>query len=242
MNCSAALHSPLPAGLGCIQTIHTHICSGPTQFLQPYIVGTSSHFSMEYESYLGPRGVSPPRPQHFSPMAAAAHPSSLYESFIKCHKQRFLAAVHVARRERKHRQPHICIPGLCWVVCKKGQQRDVGRGWHCMLVALKTAALQMPFTPWGLQEGSCTPFTWDTMKCKGLPALPQHPGTGTVMLPPPSHYPAHLAAYLPTQCSPCKQAEGETEAALGGHGVSLQQSRLPISAVASRAVTAQGNV
>lgn len=191
---------------------------------------------MEHESYgcasiwgtvaFHPHGLSVSLP-----MAAAAHPSSLYESFIKCHKQRFLAAVHVARRERKHRQPHICIPGLCWVVCKKGQQRDVGRGWHCMLVALKTAALQMPFTLWGVQGGSCTPFTWDTMKCKGLPALPQHPGT--VKLPPPSHYPAHLAAYLPTQCSPCKQAEGETEAALGGHGVSLQQSRLPISVVAS---------
>lgn len=111
---------------------------------------------MEHESYgcasiwgtvaFHPHGLSVSLP-----MAAAAHPSSLYESFIKCHKQRFLAAVHVARRERKHRQPHICIPGLCWVVCKKGQQRDVGRGWHCMLVALKTAALQMPFKLWGVQ-------------------------------------------------------------------------------------------
>lgn len=127
--------------------------------------------------------------------------------------------------------PISASQGCAGLFAKKGQQRDVGRGWHCMLVALKTAALQMPFTLWGVQGGSCTPFTWDTMKCKGLPALPQHPGT--VMLPPPSHYPAHLAAFLPTHCSPCKQAEGETEAALGGHGVSLQQSRLPISVVAS---------
>lgn len=170
------------------------------------------------------------------PMATAAHPSSLYESFIMCPKQRFLAAVHVAGRERKCREPHICIPGLCWVVSKKDQHRDVGRGWYCMLVALKTAALQMPLMPWGLQGGSCTSFTWDTMKCKGLPALSQHPVTGTVMLPPPSHYPAHFAASLSTHalhCSPCKQAEGETEAALGGHGVSLQQRGLPVSAVAS---------
>lgn len=164
---------------------------------------------------------------------------------LSCVPSRDFWQLSVAGRERKCREPHICIPGLCWVVSKKDQHRDVGRGWYCMLVALKTAALQMPLMPWGLQGGSCTSFTWDTMKCKGLPALSQHPVTGTVMLPPPAHYPAHFAASLSTHalhCSPCKQAEGETEAALGGHGVSLQQRGLPVSAVASRAVTAQGNV
>lgn len=49
--CSPARRSPQPAGLGCIWTIHTHICGGLTQSLYPYIVGTSSHFSLKHESY-----------------------------------------------------------------------------------------------------------------------------------------------------------------------------------------------
>lgn len=45
--------------------------------------------------------------------------------------------------------PISASQGCAGLFAKKGQQRDVGRGWHCMLVALKTAALQMPFKLWG---------------------------------------------------------------------------------------------